>query len=69
MWYEYSYSGIIMCVGLWAMMHVPGPGNWLDTGRLNRRNLDLPSRCNLFKRDHRMTGNYYKISGIESIND
>ncbi|KAE9555616.1 hypothetical protein FO519_001194 [Halicephalobus sp. NKZ332] len=69
MWYEQFYSGIITIAFTGVAMYASGLTNYLDVGRLYRRNLGGNQRPELLKRDHRLTGNYYKISGLESIKD
>uniref|UniRef100_A0A7E4UP40 NADH dehydrogenase [ubiquinone] 1 alpha subcomplex subunit 1 n=1 Tax=Panagrellus redivivus TaxID=6233 RepID=A0A7E4UP40_PANRE len=69
MWYEQFYSGMITLGFTAIAIYVSGATNYLDNGRLHRRDLSGPHREKLLKRDHRLTGNYYKISGLESIQD
>ncbi|KAI6186819.1 Complex I-MWFE [Aphelenchoides besseyi] len=69
MWYEQIYSGIITATFVGLALYISGPMNKLDTGRWNRRNTATHPKIEMSKRDHRLTGNFYKINGLDSIQD
>ncbi|CAD5224688.1 unnamed protein product [Bursaphelenchus okinawaensis] len=69
MWYEQIYSGAVTMAFIVGALYVSGPLNYLDTARLYRRNTANEPRISITKRDHNLTGNYYVISGLESIPD
>uniref|UniRef100_A0A914Q9G4 NADH dehydrogenase [ubiquinone] 1 alpha subcomplex subunit 1 n=2 Tax=Panagrolaimus TaxID=55784 RepID=A0A914Q9G4_9BILA len=69
MWYEQFYSGFITLAFVWGACNVSAVTNYIDLKRLYRRDLSGYDRNMLLKRDHRLTGNYYKMSGLESIKD
>uniref|UniRef100_A0A0K0FU27 Complex I-MWFE n=1 Tax=Strongyloides venezuelensis TaxID=75913 RepID=A0A0K0FU27_STRVS len=67
MWFEQAYSGIITTAFVAGAMYMSYPFNKLDTGRVFRRNYCTRDRVYNSKRDHRLTGNQYVLSGLESI--
>uniref|UniRef100_A0AAF5DAY1 Amino acid permease/ SLC12A domain-containing protein n=1 Tax=Strongyloides stercoralis TaxID=6248 RepID=A0AAF5DAY1_STRER len=68
MWFELMYSGAITTAFVAGALYVSYPINKLDNnGRAYRRNYGTPERIYHSKRDHRLTGNQYVISGLESI--
>uniref|UniRef100_A0AC34QFP7 NADH dehydrogenase [ubiquinone] 1 alpha subcomplex subunit 1 n=1 Tax=Panagrolaimus sp. JU765 TaxID=591449 RepID=A0AC34QFP7_9BILA len=69
MWYEQFYSGIVTAAFVAGALYASGATNYWDNGRLHRRDVTGPRRDQLIKRDHRLTGNYYVINGLESIKD
>ncbi|VDD94070.1 unnamed protein product [Enterobius vermicularis] len=69
MWYEYLYSGVITVGFVAAALYTSLPFNLWGVGRPYRRNYDTSKRVELSQRDHRLTGNQYVISGLQSIRD
>uniref|UniRef100_A0A1I7WQB5 NADH dehydrogenase [ubiquinone] 1 alpha subcomplex subunit 1 n=1 Tax=Heterorhabditis bacteriophora TaxID=37862 RepID=A0A1I7WQB5_HETBA len=69
MWFEQFYSGIITIGFVAGACYMSYPFNKWDVGRAFRRNYCTTRRVELSKRDHRLTGNQYVISGLESISD
>ncbi|KHJ90928.1 hypothetical protein OESDEN_09217 [Oesophagostomum dentatum] len=69
MWFEQFYSGIITLAFVAGTCYMSYPFNIWDTGRKYRRDYCTPSRIALSKRDHRLTGNQYVISDLNSISD
>ena len=69
MWFEQFYSGVITTAFVAGAVYMSYPFNKLDVGRAYRRNYCTPQRVELSKRDHRLTGNQYRIAGLETISD
>ncbi|KAH7722309.1 Protein F31D4.9 [Aphelenchoides avenae] len=69
MWYEQIGAGVITWACIAGALYISGPANLLDVGRWYRRDTATEERCILSKRDHRLTGNQYRISGLDSIKD
>ncbi|ETN77613.1 hypothetical protein RB195_012652 [Necator americanus] len=69
MWFEQFYSGLITLGFVAGACYMSYPFNIWDVGRAHRRDYCTPSRIALSKRDHRLTGNQYVISGLDSISD
>uniref|UniRef100_A0A0M3I5K7 NADH-ubiquinone oxidoreductase MWFE subunit n=1 Tax=Ascaris lumbricoides TaxID=6252 RepID=A0A0M3I5K7_ASCLU len=69
MWYEQFYSGAVTIFFIWGACMMSYPFNLLDVKRPFRRNYGSVNRIQLSQRDHRLTGNQYVISGLESIPD
>uniref|UniRef100_A0A1I7ZB65 NADH dehydrogenase [ubiquinone] 1 alpha subcomplex subunit 1 n=1 Tax=Steinernema glaseri TaxID=37863 RepID=A0A1I7ZB65_9BILA len=69
MWYEQFYSGIITIAWVTGACVMSYPFNKLDVGRAFRRDYGSVNRIHLTQRDHRLTGNQYVLSGLESIPD
>uniref|UniRef100_A0AC35UEV8 NADH dehydrogenase [ubiquinone] 1 alpha subcomplex subunit 1 n=1 Tax=Rhabditophanes sp. KR3021 TaxID=114890 RepID=A0AC35UEV8_9BILA len=67
MWFEQIYSGIITTGFVAGALYMSYPFNKIDVGRAFRRNYGTRDRIHNSKRDHRLTGNQYVISGLESI--
>lgn len=69
MWYEQLTAGVITWACVVAACNISGPLNKIDVGRWYRRDTGTYERAQLSKRDHRLTGNQYVISGLDSIKD
>lgn len=69
MWYETIYSTGLTGFFILGVMYMSGPMNMLDIYRPHRRSLISNREMQTIMRDHRLTGNYYKINGLESIPD
>ncbi|VDN56209.1 unnamed protein product [Dracunculus medinensis] len=69
MWFEQIYSGIITIAFVAGACYISCPFNLLDVGRKYRRDYGTTGRIAMSKRDHRLTGNQYVISGLDSIPD
>ncbi|CAJ0946764.1 unnamed protein product, partial [Mesorhabditis belari] len=69
MWFEQIYSGFVTLAFVGAACYISYPFNKLDVKRAYRRNYGTNERVMLSKRDHRLTGNQYVISGLDSIKD
>ncbi|VDN19626.1 unnamed protein product [Gongylonema pulchrum] len=66
MWYEQIYSGLITvgCVAITVLTMLPV--NLIETGHRHRRDM-TNYRILLNKRDWNLTGNMYKVKGLESV--
>ncbi|CAD5231800.1 unnamed protein product [Bursaphelenchus xylophilus] len=69
MWYEQIYSGLLTWGLVGGALYCSGVFNYIDNGRVLRRNTACEPRIGLTKRDHNLTGNYYRITGLEAIPD
>ncbi|KAI6190200.1 Complex I-MWFE [Aphelenchoides bicaudatus] len=69
MWYEQAWSGIVTWGLLCGTLTMSAVFNYVDVGRLHRRHTAFGEKLEMSKRDHRLTGNQYRISGLESIKD
>ncbi|CEF69804.1 Amino acid/polyamine transporter I family-containing protein [Strongyloides ratti] len=68
MWFDQMLSGVITMGFVGGALYISYPLNKLDNkGRAYRRNYGTVDRIHNSKRDHRLTGNQYVISGLESI--
>ncbi|VDN94648.1 unnamed protein product [Brugia pahangi] len=62
MWYEQIYSSVITVACVVITMHIMLPVNLIETGHAHRRHMIFQN-----KRDWNLTGNMYKVQGLESI--
>ncbi|EFP00667.1 hypothetical protein GCK72_021960 [Caenorhabditis remanei] len=67
MWFEQFYSGVITTAFVAGACYMSYPFNKWDVGRAFRRNYNTPQRVELSKRDHRLTGNQYRIAGLDAF--
>uniref|UniRef100_A0A1I8EUI5 NADH dehydrogenase [ubiquinone] 1 alpha subcomplex subunit 1 n=1 Tax=Wuchereria bancrofti TaxID=6293 RepID=A0A1I8EUI5_WUCBA len=64
MWYEQIYSSAITVACVVITMYAMLPVNLIETGHAHRRHMH---GYMYNKRDWNLTGNMYKVQGLESI--
>lgn len=69
MWYEVIYSFGVTSAFMFGVVYMSAPFNYWDTGRWHRRWYSGIRTEQNTKRDHRLTGNMYVMSTLDSIPD